>query len=398
MPQFKNTPAKSGIVGIERNVLTAAGIMFLLGLGEELWKKFLPKYLEALGASVSGIGWFGTANDFLDAVYQYPGGWLADRLGRGRAFVLFIVLAAFGYGIYLLLSSWPFGFLGLAFAIGWQSMASPALFALIGDMMPKHQRALGFTLQAILKRVPIIIAPIAGGAMIAQLGIVRGVRAGLVVTLFFAALAVLLARTIKVALVAGAHEGSVRNVWRSFHPALKRLLISDIIIRMCEGMSGVFLVLYATNVIGISLAEFGVLVAVQVTTSILVYLPAAKFADRFGRKPFVLATFFCFALFPLAQIWAASYAALLGVYVIGGLREIGEPARKAMIVDLAEPHLRGRTVGLYYLMRGFAITPAAVIGSWLWQTSPENTFLAAGLIGLIGAFVFAATVSERYAS
>jgi hypothetical protein len=37
---------------LERNVTAASGAVFLLGFGEELWKKFLPKYLEALGASV----------------------------------------------------------------------------------------------------------------------------------------------------------------------------------------------------------------------------------------------------------------------------------------------------------------------------------------------------------
>src|SRR5437867_12743156 len=83
-------------LGLERNVAAASAAVFLLGLGEELWKKFLPKYLEALGASTFAIGLFGTAKDFFDAIYQYPGGWLADHLGRRRAFLLFIALASIG--------------------------------------------------------------------------------------------------------------------------------------------------------------------------------------------------------------------------------------------------------------------------------------------------------------
>jgi hypothetical protein len=35
------------------------------------------------------------------------------------------------------------------------------------------------------------------------------------------------------------HSINMRGVWRSFHGVLKRLLISDIIIRTCEGMTGV---------------------------------------------------------------------------------------------------------------------------------------------------------------
>lgn len=100
-------------LSLERNVLAASVAAFLIGLGEEIWKKFLPKYLEALGASTPIIGLFGTAQDFLDATYQYPGGWLADHLGRRRAFLIFITLASLGYLIYLFAPSWPFVFIGL---------------------------------------------------------------------------------------------------------------------------------------------------------------------------------------------------------------------------------------------------------------------------------------------
>ena len=84
-------------LALEHNVTIASAAVFLLGFGEELWKKFLPKYLEALGATTPVIGLFGTAEDFFDACYQYPGGFVADRFGRRRAFLIFISLASLGY-------------------------------------------------------------------------------------------------------------------------------------------------------------------------------------------------------------------------------------------------------------------------------------------------------------
>src|SRR5206468_565912 len=134
----------------------ASGAVFLVGLGEELWKKFLPKYLESLGASVAIVGLFGTSEDLLDALYQYPGGWLADYWGRRKAFLIFLFAAVWGYLIYLLSPSWQLVFLGLAFAMVWQSMASPAIFATIGDALPKARRAMGFTVQSLLKRIPMV--------------------------------------------------------------------------------------------------------------------------------------------------------------------------------------------------------------------------------------------------
>jgi MFS family permease len=381
-------------LSLERNVTVASGAVFLLGFGEELWKKFLPKYLEALGASTPMIGLFGTAEDFFDAVYQYPGGWIADRFGRRRALFFFLSVACAGYLVYLFGPSWPFAFLGLALVMGWQSMASPAIFAVIGDSLPKEKRAMGFTIQSILKRLPIVIAPVIGGILIASRGIVTGVHTGLIVTLILAALTVLLIRLINIAREAH-HPANIFGVWNSFQAGLKRLLISDIFIRTCEGMVDVFIILYVTNVLHVSFARFGSLIAINTITTLLIYLPAAKAAERVGRRPFIIATFCAFALYPLAIVSAHDFGGLVIAFIIGGLREIGEPARKAMIVDFAEPQLRARSVGLYYLLRSLAITPAAAIGGLLWKVSPQTPFVLAGAFGVAGTFIFMATVREQ---
>ena len=133
--------------GLERNIVAVSGAVFLLALGENLWKRFIPKYLEALGAPLTAIGLFGTCQDFLDGIYQDPGGWIGDRYGRRRALTFFVVLAMIGYGLYWWAPRWPFVFAGLVFAMGWSSMASPTLFAVIGDALPRERRALGFTVQ-----------------------------------------------------------------------------------------------------------------------------------------------------------------------------------------------------------------------------------------------------------
>ena len=181
------------------------------------------------------IGLFGTAEDFFDAIYQYPGGWIADRFGRRNAFLIFLILAFAGYVVYLFGPTWPFAFLGLALVMAWQSMASPAMFAIIGDALPRARRAMGFTLQSILKRVPIVIAPIAGGVLIAALGIVKGIHVALVITLALALVTMLLVSRINVTIKTLQATG-ILGVWQTFHTALKRLLVSDVIIRTCEGM------------------------------------------------------------------------------------------------------------------------------------------------------------------
>ncbi len=394
------TSARSRIVdalGLERNVVAVSVAMFLLALGENLWKRFLPKYLQMLGAPVAAIGLFGTCEDFLDGVYQYPGGWISDRYGRRRALLLFVTLAAIGYALYWVAPSWPFVFAGLVFVMAWSSMASPTLFAVVGDALPKDRRALGFTVQSILRRVPIAVAPTLGGLAIAAYGLRIGIHLGLAVTVVLSAVTLGVVSRVNIPATTDAIPTHIVAVWRSLPTPLRWLLTSDIFIRTCEGLVDVFLVLYAINVIGISAPAYGVLVAVQMTTAIVSYIPVARFADRMGRKPFVIATFVAFALFPVAVVLARDFATLVAAFVVGGLREIGEPARKALIVDLSAPSLRARSIGLYYLIRSLTIAPAAFIGGLLWEVTPALPFWMAGLVGLVGVVVFAVTVEERYA-
>ena len=384
--------------GLERNIVAVSGAVFLLALGENLWKRFIPKYLEALGAPLTAIGLFGTCQDFLDGIYQYPGGWIGDRYGRRRALTFFVGLSMIGYGLYWWAPRWPFVFAGLVFAMGWSSMASPTLFAVIGDALPRERRALGFTVQSILRRIPIAVAPTLGGLAIAAYGVLGGVHLGLALTIALAAVTVAAVGRIDIPVIRDENRVNIAAVWRSLPAPLRWLLASDILVRTCEGLVDVFLILYAINVVGIGAPAYGVLIGVQATTAIVSYLPAARLADRVGRRPFVIATFVAFAAFPLAVVLAHDFTTLVGAFIVGGLREVGEPARKAMIVDLVRPSLRARSVGLYYLIRSLTVAPAAFIGGLLWKVAPALPFWLAGLIGVVGVVVFAATVEERDAN
>jgi MFS family permease len=381
--------------GLQRNIVLVSGAMFLMGMGEQLWRRFMPKYLEALGAPVLAIGLYGTTESVLDGTYQYPGGWVADRRGRRFALLLFAGLAALGYAVYWAAPSWPFLFVGLAFAMAWSGMASSTLFAVVGDSLPKGRRAVGFTVQSILKRLPIVIAPTLGGVVIVAYGIQQGIRFALLATIVLAIVSIAILTQVRIPLLAEPEPTGIRGVWRALPASLRWLLLADVFARTCESMVDVFVVLYATNIVGATAPQYGMLVAVEMITAVLVYLPAAKAADRLGRKPFVIATYVAFALFPLAVAWSRTVSALVLAFVVAGLREIGEPARKALILDLAEPHLRARSVGLYYLIRSVAIAPAAVIGGMLWKLGPQTPFYVAATAGLVGTIIFASTVSER---
>jgi MFS family permease len=377
-------------LGLERNVIVMlTGILFI-GLGEELWMRFMPKYLEFLGAGALTIAAYGMIKDLLDALYQYPGGWLTDRLGRRTSLIVFTLVAITGYAIYFFSRSWEWLLLGTIFTAAWGTLNAPAIFAIIGDTLSSRRRAMGFGVQSILKRIPVMLAPLLGGWLLVSAGFVNGMKLGFAVTIILAVVSIDIVRRYYDRQPSPAHEHiRFRELWKQLHPRLKRLLIADCLARWAEGIPEVFIILYVMNVIGMNSLQFGSLTSIAMLTAVLVYIPIAKLSDKMNRKPFVLLTFVFFALYPLAIVVSSNFILLAAAFVVGGLREIGEPARKAMIVDLASETTRGRTVGLYYLVRGMAVFPAAIAGGWLWTVNHRYPFYAAFGVGLFGLLAFA---------
>jgi hypothetical protein len=103
-----------------------------------------------------------------------------------------------------------------------------------------------------------------------------------------------------------------------------------------------------------------------------------------GGARLVVVSFVFFALFPLLLVSAQGPVGLVAALLCAGLRELGEPARKALIVDLAAADQRGRMVRVYYCTRGLMVMPASLIGGLLWQLAPRTLFLVAGVICLRG--------------
>jgi MFS family permease len=380
-----------GRPGLQRNVLVMLAIVLLVGMGEELWVRFLPQYLEWLGGGVWVVAAYGTLYQLLDAVYQYPGGWLADRLGRRRALAAFTLTAALGYLVYLFGPSWEWVLAGTLLVMAWDSLTLPALFAVIGDHLPPARRAAAFGWQSVVRRIPTIIAPPLGGLLIAWLGLAAGVRTGVAITVALCAVAALLVVRLYTADTPRLQaSGRMIDVWRQLDTRLKRLLVADILARWAEGVPRVFVVLYCLDHLGLSPVQYGWLMTTQRLTNVAAYISLASLSDRMNRKPFVLVTFLFFALFPLALAHAGGFLGALVAFVVAGLWEIGEPARKALIVDLAQESMRGRAIGLYYLLRNLSVFPAALVGGLIWSTlGPQSVLYIAFGIGVLGFLVYA---------
>ena len=382
-------------LALRRNTMLLLVALVLAGMGERLWLGFAPKYLQTLGAGVFIIGLFDALQTFLGAVYAYPGGWLTDHWGQRRSLVLFSALSLAGYLIVLAWQHWLALVLGVFLFLAWSALSLPATFAVIATSLDRRQHTMGVGIQSMVRRVPMMAGPLAGGWLIAHYGWEHGMRLALLGCISLSAATAIFQWNLAESppkdsgAAAGPKPGiGFVDVVKTFNPVLRELLVSDILIRFCERLPYAYVILWAMNHAGLTAQQFGLLVTVEMATAMICYIPVAHLADKHGQRPFVLATFVFFTLFPLALIWANTFGGLVVAFAVRGLKEFGEPARKALIIAQALLETRARTYGAYYFIRDTIMTTDSFINAWLWALGPRINFLTAALCGGLGTLWF----------
>jgi MFS family permease len=387
----------AGFFGLKRNLVILLIAIFVIGAGEELWMRFVPKYLQALGATVFVIGLYDTLRTLLGAIYAYPGGVLVDRWGHRRAFIIFNLVSIVGYALVLLVPHWAAVIAGMFLFLSWTCFSLPATFSLIGAALEANRHSMGVGVQSVIKRLPIMIAPIFGGMLIDRFGIIGGVRIALIISIFLSALTILVQRQLREEPREEAQADERWNFWQSlreFNRPMRRLLLSDILIRFCERIPYAWVVIFAMDYIGVSGEQVGVLTAIEMLAATLCIIPASHYADRHGREPFVIATFIMFTLFPISLLMSRSFPALVVAFVIRGLKEFGDTSRKALIIGYSDSERRGQMVGAYYLVRDLIVSTGAILGAYLWKVGPGLNFLGAAALGATGTIFYVKTIRQ----
>lgn len=374
-------------------------MVILVGMGERMAERFLPIYLMALGGGALSIGLLNGLDNLLSSLYSFPGGYLSDRFGTKRALLVFNIVAMSGFFIVILIPSWQAVLIGAVFFLSWSAISLPATMSLVATVLPMSKRTMGVSMHSLVRRIPMALGPILGGLCIGMWGEVNGVRFAFVVALILSAVAAAL-QQILIAddLPRTTNEGqpltpekNPLKLFREMSPSLKRLLVSDILIRFCEQIPYAFVVVWCikTIVAPITAFQFGILTSIEMVTAVLIYIPVAYLADRSTKKPFIVMTFIFFTLFPLFLMFCHSFSWLVFAFILRGFKEFGEPTRKALIMDLAPEGKKAAIFGLYYLLRDVIVSMAAFGGAFLWQIDPYVNFLVAFSFGLFGTISFA---------
>ncbi len=414
-------PSKAGLadwLGLNRAALSVLVVIGCLGLAEELWSNFLALHLrdesaargadaaQAVATAVLYVGAIAAIKNLLEGVGYIAGGSIAHRLGARTALAVSALPMLAGFLI-MLGADHPWAIAaGALLLTNWEPLSVPATFDVVGSEVRRDRRTIAFAVQSIQKRVPKIIGPAFGGVAFGAIGY----WLNLALAFGLVGLALLLQFFIRwrAAPRAPTPAVSLSHVLAAMPPDLRRLLTAEIFIRWGDWFARDFAVLYVVTLLvrtpgwteASAAGAAGMLLAIMATTALATYIPVAKWVDRSpSPRPFVGLTFLLFSLFPICLVMLPRAAAWLGwpilaglvaAYVINGLREFGEPARKSLITAGFPAEIRARGVGLYWGLRSFAFCPAPLVAAFLWQQiGPDATFLIGGGIGLLGTAYFA---------
>lgn len=412
--QASPAPARETVAqwfGLNRATLAVLAVITCLGLSEEIWGNFLSLYFkDVTGAVYKAVAYMGViafARNLLEGFGYIIGGSVAHRLGPRFALAVSAVPMAIGFTVMLATRNpWAIAF-GALLMSNWEPLSVPATFDVVGSEVPKNRRTIAFAVQSIQKRLPKAIGPLVGGTAFAIIGF------WLNLTLAFSLVG--LAVILQLALSSRMRPKGVsahvpfRTILKTMPRDLRLLLSAEIFIRWGDWFARDFATLYVVQVVLVqrwgwqeeaATLTAGILLAMMNFTALATYIPIAKWIDRApSPRPFIGTTFLLFAIFPIMLVLLPKLCAATGVpvlvglvivYVMNGLRELGEPARKALISTGFPPEVRARAVGLYWGLRSFAFCPAPLVAFYLWnRIGPDDTFLIGGGIGLLGTLWFA---------
>ena len=398
-------------LALQRSTVGLLAMVVLVGMGERMAERFLPIYILALGGGVLAVGLLQAMDNFLSALYAFPGGYLSDRIGTKRSLLVFNLIAMAGFALVILIPAWQAVLIGAVLFISWSAISLPATMSLIYRVLPQNKRTMGVSVHSLTRRIPMALGPVIGGLFIGIWGEQNGIRLAFGAALIMAVLALFMQQRMieedrpekDTDTCNLSPEKNPIKLFQLMNPSMKRLLVTDILIRFCEQIPYAFVVIWCMKTISepVSALQFGFLTTIEMAVAMLVYIPVAYLADRSTKKPFVLMTFVFFTLFPLVLLYSRSLEWLMAAFILRGLKEFGEPTRKALIMDLAPDNCKAGMFGLYYLIRDMVVSLAALGGAFLWQISPEANLITAfafGVMGTIGFAVFGSDMTTPYPS
>jgi len=361
------TNARS-LAGLGRDFWVLMASTFAANLMTQGFLSFLPIYLVALGRDATIMGVVLSVGSFVVAFLSPVGGYAGDVYGRRRMLVLSPVVASLGWFILAMSGNWVVAALGFALVQAPGTIASPAMSAYIGDVVPDERlgRAYG-VLNSVLSMAR-VAGPILVGVLIGMYGFQAALLAVAAATLLSASVRLLLKETVP--------SGAVPR-WRSI-PRSMRASFRSPLIRYSFVLQTAYFAVVATSyslvsvvlkdVYGLDYYMVGLIVAFQEIVFAAVSPIGGRMTETGNRRAMLAvniagrATFF--ALF-------AFYGSLPSLLAMVALDSIATPflvpLSDSLIATATKREERGTVFGFLRTWIALGQAPATPAGGFLFD-------------------------------
>ncbi len=375
----------------ERGVWTLGWVSFLTDVSSDMIFPLLPDFLtRTLKAGPAAVGLIEGVAEATASLMKMVSGWWSDRIRRRKPLVVA------GYGIAAavrplvgLATGWG-QVLAIRFTdrVGKGIRTSPR-DALLADLVPAERRGRAFGLQRAMDNAGSVVGPLLAAFLLKF--VLEDERSVFLLAAIpgIAAVLLLVLRVKEPPRLQPAEPAVPANATPL--PRRLKLAIGIFVLFTLASSTDAFLILRARDV-GIELWKLPLLWAFFNAVKAAAGVPGGALADRFGRTRTILAGWLIYAAAYVGFAFVAGPAALWGLFAFYALfYALTEGAERALVADLAPPHLRGKAFGLFHAGVGLAALPASVLfGLWWKLFGPRAAFLiGAGVAFLAAACLFA---------
>lgn len=341
-------------------------------------------YTVALGAGSVELGTVNSIGNGIAALIAVPVGWLVDRYGFKRFYVLGTALLAGVALIYAVAPSWH-AIVGAAtlYAVAVR-LTGTGCSVISVDSVANKDRVTAQNLCAAFRSVLSMVAPLLAAPVVTAFGglTLEGVRPLYVIRFAGYALVFLLVATrlsdIRSTPAEGATPGlatGLRQLFKGSSPLRKWVVISSIT-SLPFAMTLPFLQVFAHEVKGANQYVLGAMATATILARLVFGIPLGRLADRIGRKK---------VIYLLTPLWYASHLLLifsfspLTLILAGALWTfyyIDSGITGAMALELVPVGEMGKWSGLQALFRGMVTIPAPILAGLIWERlGPGYVFL-----------------------
>ncbi len=387
--------------------------VFVSMLGFGLVMPLLPLYARDFGASGVQLGFLTASFAATRIITTFPGGWLADRVGRKTPVTAGLLI----YSIVMTLYGFSRDVNQLIFLRALQGSASgivwPVISAMVADITLPEDRGKAMGLYSSMWFLGMVVGPGLGGLLADMFAeavpfFFCGASAFLSMMLVTFTVGETFRNGVDVEksqielrhraesnLATSGNAGFLGDM-TSYPRIFLGLCIVGLIVSFSSSLMQPVLSVFAEEELGVSNAGVGVLFSVMGAMTLIANLPVGSVADRMGRKLTFIFGMIVTAVSAILITVSGSFWPLLLVMMLRGVgRGASNPQITAMFSSLAPASRRGKSMGIFNSFRNVGLVLGSTVGGFLYEAAfSELPFISCAAVSLIGVLIALLTVSE----